>query len=594
MNTISFIESLMRFNLRVLEMGDLEEGVIYTMQELKEKLFFNQIFMSNTHEMFQKYACNEIIEEYIEGVEEYTDNIDDIINHIENNDVNTRISRYEDFDQRLYSEINIKDDFIVNGILPRGHKLSYKFLPDIIYYLTLFEGMDNIVLSFIDPRHHIYDITPYIKRDHLYPGYTIYYKSDDCIINRISNRFEGKPTVAIKVTTLRDDPSMVTKVEFNGKKEYMEMMKMVFPDDVLIISNPYIYTDDIKRIINMGIKEIPKVYQSINKVNIFQVFEKDILLEHPMTSFDAYIQLLTDAIYSKASSIYISLYRIGEDPNLYYALKDAVIKGIYVHVNIELKVSGEEKMNEFWTKEFRNAGIRVTNYASSDKGFKVHSKLTLIKFEYDRFIAHIGTGNYHPENTSQYTDLSLLTSDANICRQIHELFMIFNGEITNSQKFDNNLLVTRYNANNTLIDLIALQASLKERGYIAIKCNGLDDKDIIKALDTAANKGCKIDLIIRGVCTWIPDDLGKNVMIKSIIWDKLEHSRIFCFGSKDPIMYIGSLDLMHNKLRKRIETLVKIKDPDVLHYVCEYLNKQIINTKNSWKMSGKSGRYRRM
>jgi polyphosphate kinase len=150
-------------------------------------------------------------------------------------------------------------------------------------------------------------------------------------------------------------------------------------------------------------------------------------------------------------------------------------------------------------------------------------------------------------------------------------------------------MITGFKLKKKLLKLINKESKKGSNGYICIKCNSLNDTDIIEALDSAALCGCRIYLIVRGACTWIPDSYP-NVTIKSIIWDKLEHSRIYVFGLINPIVYIGSLDPVTSKFENRIETLVKIKDPDILIRVLEYVNKYIINYKNSWIMKD-NGKY---
>jgi polyphosphate kinase len=275
----------------------------------------------------------------------------------------------------------------------------------------------------------------------------------------------------------------------------------------------------------------------------------------------------------------MTLYRIGKDPAIFYILREAVRRGIKVCVNIELHASGES-INRMWLEELEEAGIKVTTYASGE--LKVHCKLTLVKFNNGRSIAQIGTGNYHTKTTVQYTDLSLITGNENICHQVEKVFDLLDDE--KDCVFNKNLLVTRYNARQELIKLIDHEADKGNKGYICIKCNALDDGLIKLHLDQAAKCGCNIDLIIRGVCTWIPDQLGDNVNIKSIVWDKLEHSRVYCFGRKNPAIYIGSLDLVTKKIDERIETLVLVTDPEVEMKMAEYLNRYITNTEGSWKL----------
>jgi polyphosphate kinase len=332
-----------------------------------------------------------------------------------------------------------------------------------------------------------------------------------------------------------------------------------------------------------------KVEQKFDDIRLEDILENDILIEYPTTSFDVYLQLLSLASTNKdVSGIYISLYRIGNNPTIYSILRRAVDNGVKVHVNIELCASGEF-INQKWADEMIKAGIKVTTYATGK--IKVHSKLTLIQFNDGNAISQIGTGNYHTQTTSQYTDLSLMTSNPDICKQVRDVFRILDGK-KNKISFNKNLLVTRYNARNELIKLIKRETRLGSNGYIVFKCNALDDKEINKYLDEAAQANCQIDLIVRGVCTWIPDQLGYNVRIKSIVWDKLEHSRVYCFGSVNPTIYLGSLDLITTKLNNRIETLVRILDSDILADLCDYLNHYITNASNSWILL-RSGGYRK-
>lgn len=322
-----------------------------------------------------------------------------------------------------------------------------------------------------------------------------------------------------------------------------------------------------------------KEIASCRPIRIRDIFDRDQLAEYPKHSFDEYLHLLQEASQNESvDSIYVTLYRIGEDDTIYNILKSAVENGIYVHVNIELCASGEEEINKKWMNLMRDAGIHVTTYKSGK--FKVHSKLTLIVFKNGRAITQIGTGNYHTKTTSQYTDLSLITSDPSICLAALNVFKILDDKP--AAPFDKKFLVSRYNARQRITKLIDREAKKGKNGYIAMKCNALDDDKIIEHLEAAADKGCHMDLIVRGVCTWVPNKIHEHLKIRSIVWDKLEHSRVYCFGKDNPTIYIGSMDLVKKKINKRIETLVMIRDPDVLIQICNYLNRYITNTSNSW------------
>jgi len=551
------------------------------MSELKEKIFFNKIFLDNMQEMFQKHSCENIIDDYIDSLSQYIYNIEYITTKIEENDPTIKIDRNSSFEQRLVVERNIDDQIITTYGTMGG--IRYRFLNSIIYYLTILDDGYHIAISFIDPRRSMYSTV----LSHDLNQHTVYWKSDDCIRDYLSRRYKGN-TVAMKITSSSKDPHDITKVEYNGNTSEMKKICTMFPTTALVLSNPYIYTDDICRIIDLKTESSPvTVHQESERIFKERLFRRDILIEYPSTSFDVYLEFLSSIIKDKnTDSIYLSLYRIGDDPVIYYILRDAVQRGVYVHVNIELQASNE-LINDFWVEEMRDVGIHVSTYGDED--IKVHCKLTLIQFKDGRRFAQIGTGNYHSQTTTKYTDLSLITSNDDICRQVRTVFGIFD-DADARYLFNENFLITKINMRSELLKLIRREAALKSRGYITIKCNSLSDSEFCDALDEAAEAGCKINLIVRGVCTWVPDLLDYNVMVKSVVWDKLEHSRIYCFGNVNPTMYIGSLDLVTEKLDKRIETLVKILDPDVLKRLCEYTNQYITNFKNSWLLM-RSGEY---
>lgn len=576
MQRISFIKSIMAFNNRVLYNGDLKMKKQYSIDELEKKLFFNKIFIDNMHEVYQKHNCDIIKEDYIDALGQYIANINKIVHKIKLLNSAIEINRDSDFDDRLIPDSAL-DEFLIRHRYGNINKIDHKFLPGIIYFITIAQD-GSIIISHFESSYD--DII-----NHEYWSILKHLKFDNYIIWHLNKIYHGNGTVAVSIDKYKDD---ISKVEFNGDISILKIVKCIFDQAKAILLNPYIYIDDIKySITTMMPTEIIKTKQEEISITFDDIFTKDILVEYPTVSFDVYLDLLDKAANNKeVEAIYISLYRIGNDDTIYNILKSAVSNGKYVCVNIELCAYGEF-INQMWAFEMRKVGINVVSYGMGD--IKVHSKLTLFKLTGDRFISQIGTGNYHSKTTRQYTDLSLITSNVDICHQILKLFYIFEGNKSYSP-FDKNLLVTRYNARDELIGLINKEAKLRNKGYITIKCNAIDDKEINKCLDRAAINGCQIDLLVRGVCTWVPDQIGYNVRIKSIVWDKLEHSRVYCFGNVNPVVYIGSLDLVTNKLDKRIETLVRVSDPHILDSICRYLNKYVSNIKDSWLLL-RSGNY---
>lgn len=582
MQTISFIRSLMEFNKRVLYQGTLHRGKTYNMEDLKNKLFFNSVFIGNMQEMFQRYDTSPIVDDYIDSMGAYMSNVSSIIKHASMLKPKIHISREDSFERRIATDKMMSDQIISQFYSSIENASTHKFINGEIYYVSLLTN-GYIAISFVDPRRSVYH--ELLKCD--FEDYTMYWKADDCIKSYIHDVYQTLNTIAIKVTTSLKESSGVTKVEYSGDTDFMRDIINIFPSTALVISNPFIYTDDIKRVLatNMDVKP-PVTKPNFSPIKLESIFEKDILIEYPNDSFDEYLQFL--ALASKhdgVKSISLTLYRIGDNPAIFYILRDAVVHGIKVHVNIELFASGE-KINKLWQKEMINVGIKVTTYEAGN--LKVHAKLTLIKFHNGKCISQIGTGNYHTQTTTQYTDFSLITANNSICDQVKRVFDLLNGEADVS--FNKDLLVTRYNARKELIKLIDTECRKGKNGNIIIKCNALDDPEISYHLDMAADNGCNMTLIVRGVCTWIPQhDMG-NVKIKSIVWDKLEHSRVYCFGNYNPTIYIGSLDLVTKKIDQRVETLVRIINPDVEIKICDYLNRYVTSTEGSWVQTS-SGMY---
>lgn len=574
MQTISFIRSLMEFNKRVLYQGTMQAGKTYNMADLKSKLFFNSVFINNMQEMFQRYDTSAIVDDYIESMGVYVANVSSIIKHTSTLKSKIHITREDSFERRIATE-KLMEDQVISQFYPSVEAAAnHRFINGEIYYISLLAN-GYISISFVDPRRSVYH--DMIKCE--FEDYTNYWKADDCIKSYIHNTYQTVNTIAVRVTTSIRGRMEVAKVEYSGDTEFMREIIGIFPSSALVISNPFIYTDDVKRVIDANIDVKPPVSKpSFVPVKLESLFEKDILIEYPNDSFDEYLHFLSSASkHDGVKAISLTLYRIGDDPAIFYILRDAVNNGIKVHVNIEMFASGES-INRLWQREMSNVGIKVTTYESGR--LKIHAKLTLVEFHNGRRISQIGTGNYHTQTTTQYTDFSLITSNNSICDQVKRVFKLLRGE--SDMSFNRDLLVTRHNARKELIRLIDNEAQKGDQGSIIIKCNALDDPEISYHLDIAANKGCKMRLIIRGVCTWIPKNEMGNVKIKSIVWDKLEHSRVYCFGGYNPTIYIGSLDLVTKKINERIETLVRITSPDIEIKICDYLNRYVTSTEGSW------------
>ncbi|MDQ5980224.1 MAG: polyphosphate kinase, partial [Verrucomicrobiota bacterium] len=247
------------------------------------------------------------------------------------------------------------------------------------------------------------------------------------------------------------------------------------------------------------------------------------------------------------------------------ALIRAAENGKQVAVLVELKARFDEENNIVWAKALERAGIHVVYGVI---GLKTHAKIALVvrreKDEIRRYV-HLGTGNYNPKTARLYTDLSLLTCNAEITAEVAQLFNSLTG-FGRSPEFKH-LMVAPFNLHSRIQELIANEAANAAAGKparIIAKMNKLVDKVTIDNLYAASQAGVQIDLIVRATCCLLPGvkGLSENIRVRNIVGRYLEHARIFCFeNAGNPLLYAGSSDWMPRNFFRRVEALFPITTP---------------------------------
>ncbi len=305
--------------------------------------------------------------------------------------------------------------------------------------------------------------------------------------------------------------------------------------------------------------------ESSSPVDVFKALQRsDVLLHHPYDSFSTSVQRFIEqaAADPQVLAIKQTLYRTSGDSPIIDALVDAAESGKQVLVIVEIKARFDESANIRWARKLEHAGCHVV-YGLV--GLKTHCKLSMVvrdEPEGIRRYTHIGTGNYNPKTARMYEDFGLLTTDETIGEDVAHLFNNLSGYSRNASYAE--LMVAPDSVRTGLLDLIRAETAHHKAGRparIRLKANSIVDEAVIDALYQASRAGVPIDLLIRGICAVRPGvpGLSETIKVKSILGRYLEHSRIMWFeNGGEPLAYIGSADLMHRNLDRRVEVLVKL------------------------------------
>ena len=340
--------------------------------------------------------------------------------------------------------------------------------------------------------------------------------------------------------------------------------------------------------------------ESNAKPDIFRsIARQDILLHHPYESFATSVQAFLEqaAVDPNVLAIKQTLYRTSGDSPIVEALIRAAEAGKAVLALVEIKARFDESANISWARKLEKAGVHVV-YGLV--GLKTHCKLALVvRQEADgtlKHYSHIGTGNYNPKTSRIYEDLGLLTADDVVGKDLTRLFNELSGYAI-EKKFKR-LLVAPLHLRKGLIKHIKTETANAREGLssgIRIKLNSIVDESVIDALYRASQAGVPVQAVVRGICGIRPGvaGLSDNITVRSILGRYLEHSRIFSFeNAGNRQVYIGSADLMHRNLDRRIEALVRLTSSEHLRVVDSIFDLAMAEDTAVWTLAG-DGTYTR-
>ena len=477
------------------------------------------------------------------------------------------------------------------------------YVPD--YYYALMKIPYAKVPRFIElptheGKHYIMFIDDIIRANlsSIFPGYVV----DSCYSIKISRDADiylddeknGNIVESIRKKVKKRKIGALSRFMYdsNMPADFLSFICSAFgiTTDDLVQGGRYNNLQDLAKLPNPKGKELEQPIPSpmrgpfLDEMgSVFRAVKKrDILLHFPYQSFDYLIRFLMEAAFDpKVDEIKITQYRVAENSAVINTLISAAQNGKKVTVFVELKARFDEENNMSTAEKMEQAGIRIIY---SIPGLKVHAKVAVIlrKDTEDgskrRDFAYLSTGNFNEKTARVYSDMALLTSNAELIIDINKVFAVLEGKL--AEPTFRHLLVARFNMVPELIRMIHREiehVKAGRKGRIVLKMNGLHDQNMIDELYNASENGVEIDLIVRGICCLVPNQpYSANIRVTRIVDMFLEHSRIWYFyndGAED--LFLTSADWMRRNLNRRIETAFPILDAEIKRSIIDILNIQL-------------------
>ena len=300
--------------------------------------------------------------------------------------------------------------------------------------------------------------------------------------------------------------------------------------------------------------------------NVFEQLKRgDVIFHQPFESFEGVLLFLRAAVNDpNVLAIKQTIYRAGADSIIMDLLREAVRKGKEVTVVVELKARFDEEANINWAEMLESIGAQVVYGVV---GLKTHAKMLLVTRREGKTLkryGHLSTGNYNPRTARLYTDISHISADNDLTRDMENVVvhLASQSRLPRLKK----MWMAPFHLHEKLIakiDALGQAAARGESTRIVAKMNSLTDLDLIYALIRAGQNGVSIDVIVRGACM-LPAQvkgLTDNIRVRSIIGRFLEHSRVYYFREgNDDQLYLSSADWMNRNMVRRIELAWPVTD----------------------------------
>jgi polyphosphate kinase len=328
-----------------------------------------------------------------------------------------------------------------------------------------------------------------------------------------------------------------------------------------------------------------------------QIRRRDLLVHHPYDSFDTSVgQFVAAARDTKVGAFKATVYRTdSSSPTLASLVKTAEEEKQALCL-VELKARFDERRNIEWSRELERAGVDVV-WGGPD--VKMHAKFALLvrreRGELKRY-AHIGTGNYHASNASNYEDLGLFTADEAVTADVSDLFNAVTAGMRPAPF--RKLMVGPWYLRGDIdreIERVVKAARAGQHARIRIKVNGLADPAIVDSLYAASSAGVTVEIVARGICMLRPQvtGLSERIVVRSVLGRFLEHSRIFSFEAGDETRaWMGSADLMPRNLDRRIEIMAPLEDARTRSEIGVVFDALMADTRFAWELDGDGGWHR--